>query len=1036
MKGELWQRAKQIFLAAADQPLEKRKSFLNAACGDDDGLRAGVDALLESEQQADQFLFTKDEEGVTASLKAATGSDRLAEGTGTRIGPYKLLQRIGEGGFGSVWMAEQTEPVVRKVALKVIKLGMDTKQTLARFEAERQALAMMDHPNIAKVLDAGATDSGRPYFVMELVKGVSITDYCDTEWLRTRDRLDLFIRVCNAVQHAHQKGIIHRDIKPTNVMITLHDGQPVPKVIDFGIAKATSARLTEKTLFTEYGQLIGTPAYMSPEQAELSGLDIDTRSDIYSLGVLLYELLTGLTPFDAAKLRDAGYEEMRRIIREEEPPKPSTRLSSLRSEPPARARGSSPDSQGPLAGARGSEASSSAAGGNSSVIDIARFRRTDPASLTRTLRGDLDWIVMKCLEKDRTRRYETANGVALEIQRHLNNEPVLAGPPSAGYRVAKFVRRNRLRVAAAGGIAAVLIAATAVSIGFALSEAEQRRIADAQAARADQEKADAEKQKAVAEAVNLFLTKDLLAAVAPSSESGKGKDVLMRDVLDEAAERIAKESREGGRFEELPLVEASIRATLGVTYRLLGEYAAGEPHLVRAGQLRRRELGEEHSSTLESMNDLAVLYWRQFRYDEAELLYVKMLKTAKRVLGEEHPSTLSSMGNLALLYRDQSRYGEAELLNVKTLEIMKRVLGEEHSNTLNSMNNLANVYFSQGRYAEAQPLYVKTLEIRKRVLPAGHPKRLNSMNNLAGLYLRQGRHDEAEPLYLETLEIRKRVLGEEHPRTLASMHNLAFLYMDQGVYDDAALLYVDTLEIMTRVLGEDHPQTLLSMNNLALVYNDLGRYDEAEPLYLRTLEIQKSVLGEEDPATLGTITNLGVFYNARKRYDDARAMFETSLPAKRKVLGLKHPWTGYAMHGLAQAYAGLGRREDALPLYREVLDLQLAAADDPDADANTLNRAAWRLLTHDLEELHDPGRALSYSQRACAMTDNANPGFLYTLALAQHLTDDTPAAIETEERALSLLAPDAPGRSGHEAARARFEAALKKAGTAEDPGGG
>ncbi|MCH7870616.1 MAG: protein kinase, partial [Planctomycetes bacterium] len=281
-------------------------------------------------------------EGVTASLKASTDSDRFGEGSGTRIGRYKLLRRIGEGGFGSVWMAEQTEPVLRKVALKIIKLGMDTKQTLARFEAERQALAMMDHPSIARVLDGGATDSGRPYFVMELVKGVSITQYCDTERLRTRDRLDLFIRVCNAVQHAHQKGIIHRDLKPSNVMITLHDGKPVPKVIDFGIAKATGARLTEKTFFTEYGQLIGTPAYMSPEQAEMSGLDVDTRSDIYSLGVLLYELLAGMTPFDAARLRDAGYEEMRRIIREEEPPKPSTRLSGLLSEPRTPVRGPSP----------------------------------------------------------------------------------------------------------------------------------------------------------------------------------------------------------------------------------------------------------------------------------------------------------------------------------------------------------------------------------------------------------------------------------------------------------------------------------------------------------------------------------------------------------------------------------------------------------------------------------------------------------------------------------------------------------------------
>lgn len=353
------------------------------------------------------------------------------EGTGAVIGPYKLLQQIGEGGFGIVYMAEQKQPVKRRVALKIIRIGMDTRQVIGRFEAERQALAMMDHPNIARVLDAGETDAGRPYFVMELVKGIPITNYCDNNKLTTTERLDLFMIVCRAIQHAHQKGIIHRDIKPSNILITLHDGIPVPKVIDFGIAKATQHELTEKTLFTQYGQFIGTPTYMSPEQAEMSGLDVDTRSDIYSLGVLLYELLTGKTPLDSTTLLSAGYDEIRRRIREEEPSRPSTRVSTL-------------------------------VGGE--LTAISRQRQAEPAKLRILLEGDLDWIVMRCLDKDRTRRYETANGLALDIKRHLDNEPVTAAAPSTVYQLKKFARRNQRALVTVGLVAGVLILGSIVSI--------------------------------------------------------------------------------------------------------------------------------------------------------------------------------------------------------------------------------------------------------------------------------------------------------------------------------------------------------------------------------------------------------------------------------------------------------------------------------------------------------------------------------------------------------------------------------------------
>ena len=429
MVNEPSQRLESLFDQALALPAAGRVAFLEGACGGDSALRRRVEALLSAHQEAGEFLLAPPPG--TARLPDSVRNSPLAEGVpGDRIGHYKLLQKIGEGGCGVVFMAEQEEPIRRRVAFKIIKLGMDTKAVIVRFEAERQALALMDHPNIAQVFDAGATDTGRPFFVMELVRGIRITDFCDEHQLPTRARLDLFIKVCQAVQHAHQKGIIHRDLKPSNILVTLHDGVAVPKVIDFGIAKASQGRLTDKTVFTAFEQFIGTPAYMSPEQAELSGLDIDTRSDIYSLGVLLYELLTGRPPFDAQELLKAGLDEMRRRIREVEPPRPSTRLNTL---------------------------------ANDALTTTAGHHHTEAPKLIKLVRGDLDWIVMRCLEKDRTRRYPTASGLAVDIQRHLSNEPVVARPPSARYRFQKAVRRHRAVVATAAAVTVALIAGTVVS---------------------------------------------------------------------------------------------------------------------------------------------------------------------------------------------------------------------------------------------------------------------------------------------------------------------------------------------------------------------------------------------------------------------------------------------------------------------------------------------------------------------------------------------------------------------------------------------
>src|SRR5262245_10478019 len=458
--AEATPRTESLFWAALALPSpEERARYLDQACGGDERLRGRVEELLAAYPRAEGFLEPP-APGTAATVEEAPVTER----PGTAVGPYKLLQQIGEGGMGTVFMAEQTHPVHRKVALKVVKPGMDSRQVVARFEAERQALALMDHANIARVFDGGATEAGRPYFVMELVHGVPITRYCDERRLTPRQRLELFVQVCQAVQHAHQKGVIHRDLKPSNVLVALSDGQPVPKVIDFGVAKATGPTLTERTLFTQDGTLVGTLEYMSPEQAEMSALGVDTRSDIYSLGVLLYELLTGSTPLSHKRMKEAAYAEILRMIKEEEPPRPSTRLS---------------DSGEALAA-------------------ISANRHMEPAKLTKLVRGELDWIVMKALEKDRNRRYETANGLAMDVQRYLADEPVLAGPPSATYRLRKFVRRNRgVVLAAALLVLTLLLGILGTSVGLVL--AEQARQAEAgERARAEGERDDKERARQAA----------------------------------------------------------------------------------------------------------------------------------------------------------------------------------------------------------------------------------------------------------------------------------------------------------------------------------------------------------------------------------------------------------------------------------------------------------------------------------------------------------------------------------------------------------
>ncbi|MEA3224441.1 MAG: serine/threonine-protein kinase, partial [Planctomycetota bacterium] len=720
---------KVILAEAIEKPTAKERSaYLDRACRDAEDLRREVESLLRLEDRMGDFLETPIfDNGLTLD------DSPISEGPGTVIGCYKLLEKIGEGGMAVVYMAEQEEPIRRKVALKIIKLGMDTKSVIARFEAERQALAMMDHPNIARVLDAGATETGRPYFVMELVTGVSITEYCDKNSLSTKERLVLFIQVCNAVQHAHQKGIIHRDIKPTNVMVTQHEGTPVPKVIDFGIAKATKQRLTEKTLFTRYAHIIGTPAYMSPEQADLSDLDVDTRSDIYSLGVLLYELLTGTTPFSEQELRKAGYIEMQRVIREQEPPKPSTKLSIL----------------------------------GETLTDVAKYRASTPDLLTKAIRGDLDWIVMKSLEKSRTQRYTTVSELTSDVHRHLNSEPVLASPPSKLYQMKKFVRRHRASV--------TLVAA--ISVGFVVSTAMFLR-ADRAGYEAKRQTELADRACAEAQTMTDFLTNDLLASVYP--ENAKSQEVTVRYLLDRAVKSIDQ------RLKHSPLSEAKVRETIGLAYQKMGDYKAAEPHLDRALEIRSQQLGDEDTTTLASLSDLGKLYTIQGQYEKAETVLESALSTRIRVLGEEHPDTLQSMNSLAEFHLYRTDFKKAHPLLIKVRQVGSGVLGEEHPILLDAMLGHVYLLIFSFQHDRAYPLATKGLETSRRVLGEDHEITLGFMSALVCIYREQKRYDEGKELSSRALEIGQRVFGQEHPATMEAMSQLGDLYVIEGRYEEAA----------------------------------------------------------------------------------------------------------------------------------------------------------------------------------------------------------------------------------------------------------
>ncbi len=711
--------------------------------------------------------------------------------------------------MGEVWLAEQREPVRRMVAVKIIKAGMDTKEVIARFESERQALALMDHPAIARIFGGGKTPEGRPYFVMEYVAGRAIDEHCDGLRLSVAQRLELLIEACEGVQHAHQKAIIHRDLKPSNILVSTVDGRPQPKVIDFGIAKAIGRRLTQRTLLTEIGALIGTPEYMSPEQADSSGQDVDTRTDVYSLGVVLYQLVTGALPFSSKALRASTDEELRRMLRETDPPRPSARLGAA----PAEAE------------------------------DVARARASDPDTLRRQIKGDLDAIILKALEKERTRRYGTVAELAEDLRRHLRHEPVVARAPSTPYRVRKYLRRHLLGAGVAGTLV-VLLTAFAASTAF-----QARRIAR------ERDRANAE--AAAARQVSGFLTS--MFQLADPSEA-RGNSITAREVLDRAAREVQT------ALAQQPELQARMTATLGEVYEGLGLYPQAGALAQASLDTRTRALGPEATDTLESTLSLASILREQGKPKEAESLLRPALDIADRRLGPESLLALRMRSLLDWTIADGGDLATAERMSRETLATMERVLGSKHRVTWKQRGMLAIALERQHRWAEALPIDREMLATAEEGLGPDAPDTLVALGNVAASLSNLGRRDEALPLMRELLERQRRVLGPEHPRTLFTLDNLAVTLKWSKQLDEADAVARQVVEVRRRVLGPEHRDTVGAMEHLALISKDRGKLAEAEATQNEVVAIRARALGPSNHLLADSKYNLAcILAQAGKR---------------------------------------------------------------------------------------------------------------------------------------------------------------------------
>ncbi|MHC5002526.1 MAG: serine/threonine protein kinase [Planctomycetota bacterium] len=933
-QAERFQQIESLFHRVRLLEPPDRAGFLDETCGEDLELRHEVESLLAHADCSTGHVDLRpsgDEAGRTIVDRG-----RVAEGPGTRIGPYKILQQIGEGGFGVVYMAEQEEPVRRKVALKIIKLGMDTKQVIARFEAERQALALMDHPGIARVLDAGATETGRPYFVMELVKGIPITEYCDSRNLGTRERLGVFTDVCHAVQHAHHKGIIHRDIKPSNILVTLHDNRPVPKVIDFGIAKATSHRLTEKTLFTEFRQLIGTPEYMSPDQAEISGLDIDTRTDIYSLGVVLYELLTGTTPFDTETLRTCSYAEVQRIIREVDPEKPSARLYSVMV-------------SGGNVGANGAKTPDKPR--SSSAAEIARHRHSEPSSLSRMMRGDLDWIVMKAMEKDRTRRYETASELANDVNRYLDNQPVLAGPPSAVYKLRKFIRRHKVGVATGSLVAAALIVGLSLAtVGFVRANNEAAR------------------SQAVSQYLQSLIT-DLSGNDGPGLDEivVRGRELFGDDhaIVGTALTTRAAALRTAGRLDQAVRAQREAVAlyreanpgghpATAASLASLGELLEERRDLIEAEQTYREALamieglGSAAGSRVEAdalerltslLNDTA----DQSRNDEVRALWERTVAAYEAALGQTDRITVGERCRMAIWLHEQGYADAAGPELERALRLARRVLDADDLTLFLTLNARGQHLILHDQDIEgAVPIVEQMAAMSERVWGGAAITTQTLRLQLVALNRSVGRADVASESLQRYIEGRRGAEFRPNLICLALSQQVWRMMEDwiEGqpeVGRELGLYLIDDARV---VLAEDSADLAALLGQAGRWLREHGFADDAEPALVERLEILRGASEPDEDDLASALIDLGVALVELERPGEAEPLLRECLERRERSLPENSWLVDSARSALGDCRRAQGDFEEAEQLLLQAVE----RLDAGDAPAERRDEARERLV--------------------------------------------------------------------------------------------
>ena len=762
---------------------------------------------------------------------------------GSQIGPYKLLRQLGEGGMGIVYHALQVQPIRRDVALKIIKPGMDSKQIIARFEGERQALAVMDHPNIARVFDTGTTEKGLPYFAMELVEGIPVTRYCDSKRLTIRQRLELFVTLCEAIQHAHQKGIIHRDIKPSNILVAEQEGKATLKVIDFGLAKALGPQTSEATMVTNLWAVVGTLEYMSPEQAEFTRHDIDTRADVYSLGAVLYELLAGTTPLQHDSIAGRSYEEILQRIRQEENPLPSERIRRSATSP-----------------------------------EIAERRQIEPARLPRLLQRELDWIVMKAIEKERARRYGTPSELAADITRYLNDEPVLACPPSAAYRARKFARRHRFAVALAAA-AAIPLLALAISIPI-----QGRRVLR------ERDKALAAEKTATQ--VSSFLI-DLFNVADPTKTGGAA---TAREILDRGAQKVRAE------LDGQPLVQARLMETLGTVYDSIGLYDQALPLLETSLATRRKLLGEESLDAASSLAAVGNLLYDKGEFAKARPMLEEVLRIREKLLGPEDLDVASTLHGLANTNVGLGNYPEAERLEGRALAIREKKLPPNDSHIVTSVNTLGAIAFRKGDLTKARQLWERALAMREATLPADHPFLAGAMNNLALIRTETGDAAGARALLERVVAIQEKSLGPKHLDLAFTLNNLGDALMASNDYAAALERYRRAVDIL-RAASPNHPELGRFLNGVGWALLQMGQMEQARHAYQESFDLNQRTLGHDPVQLSRAMVGLAMCDQKEKRYQRSAELFERALALCRNPDGTYQRWSAYFF----EAYAGLLR---------------------------------------------------------------------------------------------------------------------------------